>query len=198
MKKEYDKCSLRIIKATYRLLQKENAEKTSINQIAEEAGTNSRTIYRKFENKKDIIDSTKDYYLKIFLDKLNEIFGFNGDEEIDEYLKNTFMKLKNLSDDDFRIIKISLDEVHDITERKSIISKITDYVIENLEEYFKLQKENENLRTNVNIKTLSVVCFGVIFQSLILSRIYDKITNLDIDNYSKHYLDILFNGIKPK
>lgn len=198
MKKEYDKCSLRIIKATYRLLQKENAEKTSINQIAEEAGTNSRTIYRKFENKKDIIDSTKDYYLKIFLDKLNEIFGFNGDEEIDEYLKNTFMKLKNLSDDDFGIIKISLDEVHDITERKSIISKITDYVIENLEEYFKLQKENENLRTNVNIKTLSVVCFGVIFQSLILSRIYDKITNLDIDNYSKHYLDILFNGIKPE
>lgn len=96
MEIEYDWCSKRIMRATYGLLQKGNIEIISIDNIANEAGTNSRTIYRKFKNKKDLIESTINYYLKIFIKKLEDIFSFNGDEKIGDYLNTTFMQLLNL------------------------------------------------------------------------------------------------------
>ena len=51
------------------------------------------------------MEATKEYYLKELTDKLEEIFDFNGDEEIDEYLKINFYGILVLSEDDFSIMK---------------------------------------------------------------------------------------------
>lgn len=195
MEIEYDWCSKRIIRATYGLLQKGNIEIISIDNIANEAGTNSRTIYRKFKNKKDLIESTINYYLKIFIKKLEDIFSFNGDEKIGDYLNTTFMQLLNLPDEDFGIVKIAIGEVNYISEKKCIISRITDVAINKLEEYFKIQQEKGNIR-NINVKPLSVICFSLIFQLVILSRVQHTFTDLEVAKYSEQILDIIYNGIK--
>ena len=54
------------------------------------------------------------------------IFLVFGHEELDEYLNNIFIQLLNLSDEEFGIIKIAIIEVNDISEKKNLISKITD------------------------------------------------------------------------
>ena len=39
-----------------------------------------------FENKNNLVEVTKEYYIQIFLDKVEEIFSFNEDDEIEEIL----------------------------------------------------------------------------------------------------------------
>jgi len=64
MKLEIDNTSEKIIKASLIVLKKEGFTKATTKKIAAEAGVNEITIFRKFENKKNLIDATKEYHLK--------------------------------------------------------------------------------------------------------------------------------------
>lgn len=159
------------------------------------AGVNEVTIFRNFQNKKNLVEITKEYYLDIFIGKLNEIFAFNGDEEIDQYLHDNFVGLLELSEDDFSIIKVAMEEVRDVPERKQLISRITSAIIDNLEEYFKLQVEKGKIR-EVDCRVLAGMCFSITFQSIILWKVYDKVPSVETEKYSQNFLDILYHGIK--
>lgn len=185
----------RIIEATFTLLQKEGPEKTTTKKIAAEAGVNEITIFRKFETKSNLIEIVKDHYLQILLDELEEIFDFNEDDEIDEFLKNKFYTISSLPETDFSIIKVALEEAGDIPEKKRLISVITDTILNKLVEFFKLQIENGKIK-EVNPNVLAVMCFSIIFQSVILWKIYNDGADFDTDQYGDDVLDILFNGIK--
>ena len=98
----------KIIEATFKILQKEGVKKATTKKIAAEAGVNEITIFRKFKNKKNLIETVKEHHMQIFLDKIEKIFEFDEDEEIDAYLKNNFNELSALSDEDFSIMKIAM------------------------------------------------------------------------------------------
>ena len=59
----------KIIKATFDILQKEGVQKATTKKIAAEAGVNEVTIFRKFENKKNLVEITIDYYMERLLGK---------------------------------------------------------------------------------------------------------------------------------
>ena len=120
--KEFSSTDEKIIKATFGILQKEGFVKATTKRIAAEAGVNEVTIFRNFQNKNNLIEITKNYYLQRFLDKLEEIFDFNEDEEIEDYLQSNFVGLLNLSDEDFSIIKLAMEEVREIPEKKQLIA----------------------------------------------------------------------------
>ncbi len=194
---ELDNTEKKIVDATFKILQKESVEKTTTKKIASEAGVNEVTIFRKFKHKDSLIELTKEYYMDILLKKLEEIFAFEGDEEIGEYLNNNFIGSLNLPEENLSIIKIAMEEVKDIPEKKLIISNITETIIGKLEEFFKLQKEKGNIR-DVDTKVLSVMCYSMTFQSIILWKVYDDITEEEAKEYGKSYLDMLLNGINPQ
>ena len=56
----------KIITATFNIVQREGVQKATTKKIAAEAGVNEATIFRKFENKKNLIEATKDYYCQSF------------------------------------------------------------------------------------------------------------------------------------
>ena len=74
---ELDSTSEKIVSATFKLLQKDGSEKATTKKIAAEAGVNEVTIFRKFENKKNLIEITKQYYLQVLINTLEEIFVFD-------------------------------------------------------------------------------------------------------------------------
>ena len=193
--KEFSSTDEKIIKATFGILQKEGFVKATTKRIAAEAGVNEVTIFRNFQNKNNLIEITKNYYLQRFLDKLEEIFDFNEDEEIEDYLQSNFVGLLNLSDEDFSIIKVAMEEVREIPEKKQLIAQITDTIIDKLDEFFKCQIENGKIR-DVDSRVLAVMCFSITFQSVVLWKIYDEGQTLDADRYGRAFLDILYNGIK--
>ena len=193
---ELDNTEKKIVDATFEILRKEGVEKATTKRIASAAGVNEVTIFRKFKNKNNLIEITKQYYMNILLSKLEDIFAFNGGEEIGEYLNSNFMGFLNLPEENLSIIKIAMEEVRDISGKNLIISTITNTIIGKLEEYFKLQKEKGNIR-DIDTRVLSVMCFSMTFQSIVLWKVYDNTTEVEAIEFGKNYLDMLLNGIKP-
>ncbi|WP_366208735.1 TetR/AcrR family transcriptional regulator [uncultured Methanobrevibacter sp.] len=166
--------------------------------MAKEANVNEVTIFRKFKNKQNLIDATKDYYLQIFLEKIETIFNYDENVEIEEYLRNNFIQLYNLSDEDYSIVKVALEEVSDIEGNKILISKITNTCISKLESFFKIQEEKGNIR-EVNSTVLAIMCFSITFQSMVLGKVYNKehdFQEMESNKHAKAFFDILYNGIK--
>lgn len=192
---EFNSTDEKIIRATFGILQKEGFAKATTKKIAAEAGVNEVTIFRKFQNKNNLVEITKEYYLEMFLEKLEDIFDFSDDDEIEEYLHSNFVGLLELSEDDFSIIKVAMEEVRDIPEKKLLISRITTLIIDKLEQFFKSQIEKGKIRA-VDSRVLAGMCFSITFQSIILWKIYDKSPGIETDQYGKNFLDILYNGIK--
>ena len=192
--KEFNGTDEKIIQATFGILQREGFTKATTKKIAAEAGVNEVTIFRKFQNKNKLVEVTKEYYLEIFLEKLEGIFDFN-DDEIEGYLQSNFIGLLNLSEDDFSIIKVAMEEVRDVPERKQLISRITNTVIGKLEEFFKSQIEKGKIR-QVDARVLAGMCFSITFQSIILWNVYDMQPSVETEKYAKNFLDILYHGIK--
>lgn len=186
----------KIITATFNIIQKEGVQKATTKKIAAEAGVNEVTIFRKFENKKNLIEATKDYYMAKLLSKLEETFDFDEDDSIEEYLKNCFHGILDFSQEDISIIRVAMQEINGESDKKLLISRITDTIINKMEEFFKLQLEKGEIK-NVNSKAISVMCFSIIFQSTILWQIYGNNEDMDSDIFADDYLDIIFNGIKP-
>ena len=185
----------KIIAATFNIVQKEGVQKATTKKIAAEAGVNEVTIFRKFENKKNLIEATKDYYMAKLLSKLEETFDFDEEDSIEEYLKRSFHGILDFSEEDFSIIGVAMQEIKGPSDRKLLISQITDAIINKLEEFFLLQLEKGRIK-NVNSKAISLMCFSIIFQSLILWQIYGETTDIESDYFADDYLDIIFNGIK--
>ena len=186
----------KIITATFNIVQREGVQKATTKKIAAEAGVNEVTIFRKFENKKNLIEDTKDYYMKKLLSRLEETFDYDEDESIEDYLKHCFHGILDFSQEDISIIRVAMQEIKGETDKKLLISHITDTIINKMGEFFKLQLEKVVIK-NVNSKAISVMCFSIIFQSTILWQIYGNNADIDSDIFADDYLDIIFNGIKP-
>ena len=52
--------------------EKAPAKKATTKKIAAEAGVNEITIFRKFQNKKNLIETVKEHHMQIFLDKIEK------------------------------------------------------------------------------------------------------------------------------
>lgn len=194
---ELDSTSEKIVSATFKLLQKDGSEKATTKKIATEAGVNEVTIFRKFENKKNLIEITKQYYLQVLINTLEEIFVFDEGQTIEEYLKISFYGILNLSDEDFSILKVAMEEVRGVSEKKNLISEVTDVILNKLEEFFKFQIDKGTVREDINPKSLAIMCFSVLFQSVILWKIYDKDLGFETIPYADDIMNILFEGINP-
>ena len=192
---EFNSTDEKIIKATFGILQKEGVTKATTKKIAAEAGVNEVTIFRNFQNKNNLIEVTKEYYLEKFLKKLEEIFDFNDDDDIEGYLQSNFVGLLSIPENDFSIVKVAMEEVRDTPGRKQLISRISATVIDKLEEFFKFQIEKGEIRS-VDARVLAGMCFSITFQSVILWNVYDLEPSVETDKYAKNFLDIFYNGIK--
>ena len=114
----------KIMKAAFDILQREGLAKTTTKKIAAEAGVNEVTIFRKFENKKNLMNATKEFYLKKFTDKLEENFDYTEDETVEEYLNKSFYGMLEFEEEDAKIVRVALGEVRENPENKLLISHL--------------------------------------------------------------------------
>lgn len=191
---ELDSTEEKIVKATFKLLQKDGLEKTTTKKIAAEAGVNEVTVFRKFENKKNLIEFIKNYYLDLLIAELNEIFEYSEDESIEEYLKICFFGILNLSDDDFSILKVAMEEVRSTPDKKPLISEVTELIFDKLEEFFKSKIDSGAIK-DTNPKSLAILCFNSLFQSVILWKVYNINFGFETNHYVDDLLGIMLEGI---
>lgn len=192
---ELDDTEKKIVDATFDIIKKEGFAKATTKKISAVAGVNEVTIFRKFENKNNLLEITKEYYTQKLICQLEDAFDFTGEEKIEEYLQNNFIRLLSLPDEDFGIIKIGMEDAGNASDKKRLISQITDAIISKFEAYFKLQIEKGTIR-DVDTRVLGVLCYSMTFQCIMLYRVYNDAEDIEKEEFGKNYLDILFNGIK--
>lgn len=184
----------RIINASFYILEKEGYAKTTTKKIAKKANVNEVTLFRKFKSKNNLIDAVKKYYNEYLIKQLEEIFQFDEDISFEEYSKRCFYKIVNLSNNEINIIKIGLEEVRNPSDEQ-LFSKISDIIINKLTEFFKIKIVKKQIR-NVNPHVLALNMFSILFESMILWKVYGKTPRYDIDQYVEDFLEIITNGIK--
>ncbi|WP_407461437.1 TetR/AcrR family transcriptional regulator [Methanobrevibacter sp.] len=185
----------KIMEATFNILQREGLAKTTTKKIASEAGVNEVTIFRKFENKKNLITATKDFYLKKFTDKLEQNFDYTEDETVDEYLNKSFYGMLEFEEEDAKIVRVALGEVRENPENKLLISQIVEPVFKKLEGFFEMKIEKGEIR-EINSKAISLVCYSILFQSIMIYQIHHDNPDFKPEFTSEDVLDIIYNGIK--
>ena len=187
----------KIIAATFNIIQKEGVQKATTKKIAAEAGVNEVTIFRKFENKKNLVQVTKDYYMQALIDKLEKTFSFEEDDEIDEYMNRCFYGVLEYTREDFSIIQVAMQEVQDTPDRKLLMSQITDAVLFKLEDFFKLKAEKGIIK-ELHPVAPAVLFYSIIFQSVILWQIYGNTREIDSrEQFREDLLELIYHGILP-
>ena len=185
----------RIINASFQILQKEGKSKTTTKKIAEYANVSEVTLFRKFKNKEKLLKVAKEYYCNTLIEKLDKIFEYTPEIAVDEYLINSFYNLVNLTEQELNIIKVGLEEVREISQENNLFLKIAESILEKLSEFFTLKMKRKEIR-NVNPDILALNIFSILFESIILWKVYGKTPQYDIDKYINDFLDITLNGIK--
>lgn len=194
--KTFSSTDEKIIKATFEILQEEGFAKATTKKIAAKAGVNEVTIFRNFKNKNNLVEVTKEYHLQLLINKLKEIFAFDDDDGIEEYLKISFFGILNLTEEDLSILRVAMEEVRQDPEKTILISDITDVILDQLEEFFRVKIETGVIR-KVNPKSLAIMCFGMLFQSVILWKIYNHDLEFEDNYYADDLINIMFEGINP-
>lgn len=187
----------KLIKATFNILKTEGISKVTTKKISEEAGVSEVTIFRKFKNKDNLLEKAKKYYLDTILNKIDEIFSFDDNIITEDYLKSTFKKIVELPENELNMLKVAMEEVYYVNSTKKVILIISSRIIQRLTEYFQYQINKKRIR-EVKAEVLAMNIFGILFESLILWKIYGKKPKKDIDYYAEDFLDIILNGISNK
>ena len=185
----------KIIKATFDVLENNGLKGTTTKKIAQKAEVSEVTLFRKFKTKENLLKTAKKYYANAIIKKLNEIFDFNEEITIEEYFTTTFHKVVNLTDNELNIIKIGIEEVRNIPKEKNLFLNISETIMKKLKEFFTLKIKQKQMR-NINPDILSLNIFSILFQSVILWKVYGKRPKYEIDTYINDFLDITLNGIK--
>ncbi|WP_052331723.1 hypothetical protein [Methanobrevibacter oralis] len=96
------------------------------------------------------MEIVKEYYSDYLINQLEEIFQFNDEISFEEYSKNCFYKIVNLSDNELNIIKIGLEEVRNPGDEQ-LFSKTSDMIINKLTEFFKIKIAKKEIKKLIHM-----------------------------------------------
>lgn len=185
----------RIINASFEILEKEGIKGATTKKIAKKAGVSEVTLFRKFKTKGKLIEKVKEHYYSNLLDKLDEIFEYESEISIEDYLTGCFEKVVNLTDQELNIIKVGFEEIREKPLENKLLLNLSERIISKLTEFFTLKvKQNEIRDINPDILALNV--YSILFESIILWKIHGKPLKYSINKYTEDFLDIILNGIK--
>ncbi|MGN0329500.1 MAG: helix-turn-helix domain-containing protein [Lachnospira sp.] len=188
----FDDTQIKILNSTMMLIMEKGYTATTTKDIAEKAGINECTIFRKFKGKKEIVSSAMS--LPEWNPCLKESdFKYTGDLEKD-LCSFSEVYLKKVTP---RMVKISLGlrspDLYDIT--KDIIREIPDTFKKVLVKYF-TEKQKQNKIQSEDIESLAVSFLAMNFGFVFFKASFgDDLTELQTKEYIKSSVHHFINGI---
>lgn len=194
MEIKLDKTEQKIVDATIFLLNQEGINGTTTKKIAQKAEVSEVTVFRKFKSKDNLLKITQIYYSDCFLEKIQDIFTYREDIDLESLLRHIWWNLVTFFDENLDVIKIALDELIGNLKEGKIFSKFSDKVIENLTIIFQKQIDDGKIR-KINPSAAALNIYSVIVEGIIFWKFERKVSNDDIQKYLDDFLDIFINGI---
>ena len=187
----------KILDATIKLLDQVGWKGATTKRIADEAGVNEVTVFRKFKNKETLLKAAKERSANTFLKELDTLFDIDDNCDVDVYLMTIWRNASKIIDKQINLIRISMEEVRGIPLEEKVLPKITEMISHHLVEYFQKQIKRGLIR-RIDPEVAALTIFSVVFQLNIVWKIYDQKKKKEQEQYMKNFLEIFLNGIMVK
>lgn len=188
-----DETSQKIIDATMSLIRDKGYVATTTKDIARAAGVNECTLFRKFENKKDIVMNGMAQE-KWRANITPEVFqNVTWDLEADlQMFMNAYM---DRITPDFVNLSIGLRAPQLYEDTASLIMKIPQSFLSSLIDYFNNMEEKGKL-PHLDFESLAMTIFSSTFGYTFLRASFDdKLTPIEQSEYIKKSVEIFCKGI---
>ena len=184
----------KILDATIKLLDKDGWKGATTKKIASEAGVNEITLFRKFNNKEQLLRAAKKRSANRFLEELDLLFKLDDGQEIKTYLTTIWRNASKMIDKRINLIRISMEEVRGIPFEEKVLPKISKMIIEHLVNYFQ-KKIDQGLIRDIDPEVAALNIFSIVFQMDIVWKIYDQKPPVTDETIMENFLEIFLNGI---
>lgn len=164
-------------------------------KIAEEAGVNEITIFRKFKSKENLLKIVIEKNLRQTLKMLDEIIYMEKSAEVEIGIKTLGITLKQFLDDKVDFLFILLREGRKRPELMKTFNQFRITLIEHLSEYFQDQMNEGEIR-KVDPDLLAIILFSFIFNKSLAGRVYDEYFSKDDSELFEEYTDIFMHGVE--
>ena len=136
----------KILDATIKVLAQEGYHGATTKKIAEEAGVNEVTIFRKFKNKENLIREARAFSKKRSLQSLEEAFKIDEDGDFSEHVAALGEYMSEAINDKASIIRIAMMEMQCAPPGEKARPEYAIAAIKHLREYFDEQVQKGNMR----------------------------------------------------
>lgn len=164
-------------------------------KIAEEAGVNEITIFRKFKSKENLLKIVIEKNLRQTLKMLDEIIYMEKSAEVEIGIKTLGITLKQFLDDKVDFLFILLREGRKRPELMKTFNQFRITLIEHLSKYFQDQMNEGKIR-KVDPDLLAIILFSFIFNRSLAGRVYDEYFSKDDSELFEEYTYIFMHGVE--
>lgn len=184
----------KILDATIKLLDDDGLNGATTRKIANEAGVNEVTVFRKFKNKKRLLRAAKERSATQFLEELETLFDIDDDGDVETYLMTIWQNASKKIDKRNNLIRISMEEVRGIPLEEKVFPKISRMIKDHLAEYFQKLIEKGIMR-NIDPDAAALTMFSIVFQITIFEKIYEQKPEENMEQNMKNSLKIFLHGV---
>lgn len=164
-------------------------------KIAEEAGVNEITIFRKFKSKENLLIAVIEKNLMETLDKLDYILCKEKSTDVEICVKTLGITLTQFLEERIHFIFMLVTEGRKRPEIMGLFNQFRSKLIEHLSEYFQEQMVQGKIR-KVDPDLLAIMLFSFIFNKSLSGNIYDEYLVKDYSPLFEEYADVLMRGIQ--
>lgn len=186
--------SEKILEAAMRLFSEKGYKSVTTKKIAKEAGVSEMTIFRHFDNKRNLFENAFDMY--IFTPKLKILF----DNRLEWNLEKDLMKISTIYQEmlskNERIILMQLKNNELIFRLDSPLKKFPNELKKLMITYFSKMKEKGFVYKDPDVLAINFLSgnFGIFVSFTILEKFN---TNVDIDSCITDFVKTFAKGIAP-
>jgi AcrR family transcriptional regulator len=184
----------KIMDATIKVLAQEGYHGATTRKIAEEAGVNEVTIFRRFKNKENLIKEARVLSKKHSLQSLENAFKIDGDGDFREQVTALGEYMSKAIKDKTNFIRMAIVEMQCTAPGEKSRPEYAISAINHLTEYFSEQIKKGNMRP-VNPRSAALVFYSYMFYVDCVCRINGISPDFENEITFSDFLDIFMAGV---
>lgn len=184
----------RILEAAIAVLAKEGYGGATTKKIADEAGINEVTLFRKFKNKENLIKAANVLCLKRSLQNMDNMFKTNSCDDLEAGIPMLGKHLSNTIDMKTNLIIMAIGELQRLPASERTAPKYSTAILDHLTQYFDRQIKKGNMRA-VDPKIAALSFFSYIFYMNFVWKLNGLEPAGNDEKALEEFIDIFMNGV---
>ena len=183
-----------ILDAALAVLAREGYGGATTRKIAEEAGINEVTLFRKFKSKEKLIKDAKALSMKRALENMDRTFRLLEGQDFNTSIITLGTHVSESVNKKTNMIITAIADLQKLPACERTAPKYSTAMLDHLTKYFQEQIEKGNMR-GVDAKTAALSFFSYIFYMNFIGKLNGQDPANNGDRTMEEFMDIFMNGV---